>query len=87
MVNALNSDIQNPSLLDELNKERVKFNIEIIKLLTLLFLTTGGAGLALLIEEPGSIAKDILGYAGVCFSAGSGMLALVTYKNTLRKLK
>lgn len=87
MVIALNWDIQNPSLLDELNKERIKFNIEIIKLLTLLFLTTGGAGLALVIEEPGNTSKRILGLAGVCFAVTCGILALFTYKNTLRKLK
>jgi len=73
--------------LDELSKERIKFNTEIIKLLTLLFITTGGAGLALVAEPPDTITKWALGLGGVFFAAGCGILALLTYKNTLRKLK
>jgi hypothetical protein len=73
--------------LDDLNKERIKFNTEIIKLLTVLFITTGGAALALVLEGLEAIFERILGIAGMVFSVTSGFLAIVLYKNTLRKLK
>ena len=78
---------QKPSLLDDLNKERIKFNIEIIKLLTLLFITTGGGGLALLVEGSTSPSRWILGMTGALFAAGSGALAIFVYRNTVKKLQ
>jgi hypothetical protein len=52
-----------------------------------LFITTGGAGLALITEGPVSIRGWIIGIGGVFVATASGILALFTYKNTLRKLK
>ena len=72
--------------MDDLNKERIKFNTEIIKLLTLLFITTGGGGLALIAQGADTLTEWILGIGGVFFATGSGILALFCYKNTLRKL-
>ncbi len=78
---------QKPSLLDDLDKERFKFNIEIIKLLTLLFITIGGGALALIAEGLDGISKWILIFGGVLFAISSGIMAIVVYKNTLKKLK
>ena len=78
---------QKPSLLDEIDKERIRFNIEIIKLLTLLFITTGGGGLALIVEGFASRTRWILGLTGTAFAAGSGTMAVLIYKNTVRKLR
>ncbi|MEX2233344.1 MAG: hypothetical protein WD824_14370 [Cyclobacteriaceae bacterium] len=73
--------------MDDLNKERVKFNIEIIKLLILLFITAGGGALALIAEGLSGISKWILIFGGMMFAIISGVMALVIYKNTLKKLK
>jgi hypothetical protein len=73
--------------LNDLNKERIKFNTEIIKLLTLLFITSGGGGLALIAEGLGSITELIFGIAGIFFAIASGILAVFAYKNTLKKLR
>jgi hypothetical protein len=73
--------------LDDLNKEWIRFNGEIIKLLTLLFITTGGGGLALIVEGLDTPARLILGIAGTSAAFVSGALAIAVYKNTLKKLK
>lgn len=39
--------VRRPTLMDDLNKERIRFNIETVKLLTLLFITTGGGAIKL----------------------------------------
>jgi hypothetical protein len=73
--------------LDDLNKERIKFNTEIIKLLTLLFITTGGGGLALIVDGLDTPTKQLFGIAGTTFAFGSGALAIAVYRNTLKKLR
>jgi archaellum biogenesis protein FlaJ (TadC family) len=78
---------QKPSLLDDLNKERLKFNIEIIKLLTLLFITTGGGSLALLSELLDGLSRWIFIFWGMLFSLLCGVMGIVVYKNTLKKIK
>jgi hypothetical protein len=72
--------------LDDLSKERIRFNIEIIKLLTLL-ITTGGGGLALMVKSAHSLPELILGVCGMFVAAACGILAIFLYKNTLRKLR
>jgi drug/metabolite transporter (DMT)-like permease len=72
---------------DDLNKERIKFNVEIIKLLTLLFITTGGGGIALIVKGGRSVTELILGVAGMFFAAVVAAMGIFLYKNTLRKLK
>ena len=57
-----------------------------IKLLTLLFITTGGGGLALIAEGHDTRIEWILGALGTCFALGSAILAIAVYKNTLKKL-
>ena len=52
--------VQKPSLLNDLDKERLKFNIEIIKLLTLLFITTGGGAMAIIAEGIDAARESIL---------------------------
>jgi hypothetical protein len=73
--------------LDDLNKERVRFNIEIIKLLTLLLITTGGGALALLVEGVDSLLKNSFAAAGMTVAIISGSMAIYVYKSTLKKLK
>ena len=73
--------------MDDLNKERIRFNIEIIKLLTLLVITTGGVALALVLEGLDGMFETILGTMGLVSSVTSGFLAIAVYKNTIRKLR
>jgi hypothetical protein len=73
--------------LDDLSRERIKFNIEIIKLLTLLFITTGGGGIALTVKDVHSRQELFLGVGGIFFAATSALLAIFLYKSTVRKLK
>lgn len=75
------------AVLDDVEKERIKFNTELIKLLTLLFITTGGGGLAIAVEgiEPGT--KLTLVVAGMFFSLTCGVLAIFVFWSTKKKLK
>lgn len=73
--------------MDDLSKERIRFNIEIIKLLTLLLITTGGGGLALIINKVHSLPALILGVGGIFVAAACGLLAIFPSKNTSKKLK
>jgi hypothetical protein len=73
--------------LDDLNKERLKFNTEIIKLLTLLFITTGGGAIALIVEGFDGLSKKIFGIGGTLFALVSATLAIAVYINNLKKLK
>lgn len=57
-----------PLSLDELNKERIKLNTEIVKLLTLLSITTGGGALALIVEGLDSAFEVILACVGTTFA-------------------
>ncbi len=73
--------------MDDLDKERLKFSIEIIKLLTLLFITIGGGAMAIIAEGINAARESILVFWGMLFAIGSGILGIVVYKNTLDKLK
>jgi len=73
--------------LDDLDKERIKFDTEIIKLLTLLFITTGGGGVALIVEGLTSPTRLVFGITGALFAAGSGTMAIFTYRSTVKKFE
>lgn len=73
--------------MDDRSKEQIKFKVEIIKLLALLFITTGGGGIALIVKGGRSLTELILGVAGMFFAAIVAAMAIFLYKNTLRKLK
>ncbi len=73
--------------MDDLNKERIRFNIETVKLLTLLFITTGGGAMALILGQVQSIAEKIFGFGGLLFAAVSGAGGIIIYRNTLKKLR
>jgi hypothetical protein len=63
-------------------KESIKFNIEAIKLLTLLFITTGGGAVSLIAGGVPFARHVILAAAGMMFSITSGILAIFVYRNT-----
>ena len=73
--------------MNDLDKERIKFNTETIKLLTLLFITTGGGGLALVVQGLTSPARLILAVTGTFFAVGSGVIAMLIFKSTVKKLQ
>ena len=73
--------------MDDLNKERIGFNIEIIKLLTLLFITTGGGSLALVAVGLDTLREEILAFWGMIFAFACGIMGIYMYKNTLKKLR
>jgi hypothetical protein len=76
-----------PSLLDDLSKERIKFNVKIIKLLTLVFITTAGGTLALVLNGLDSLLEMAFGLGEMVFAFTSGTLGIIFYKSTLKKLK
>jgi hypothetical protein len=65
--------------LDDKVKEQIKFNTEIIKLLVLLFITSGGGTLTLIAEGVDVAREGVLGFAGMLFSITSGILGFVVY--------
>ncbi len=75
--------------MDDLRKERIKFNVEIIKLLTVLVIATGGGALALLTDRGtvGLTLRWTLIYSGMLVAAVSAVLAIAVYRNTLKKLR
>lgn len=73
--------------MNDLDKERVKFNIEIIKLLTLLFITTGGGSLALIADGLQGMSKWIFIFWGVFFAIVCGVMGILIDKNTIKKLR
>ena len=75
--------------MDDLRKERIKFNVEIIKLLTVLVIATGGGALALLTDRGtvGLTLRWTLIYSGMLVAAVSADLAIAVYRNILKKLR
>lgn len=75
--------------MDDLSKEWIKFNVEIIKLLPVLVIATGGGALALITERGALdvVLRWVLIYSGVLVAAVSAVLAIAVYRNTLKKLK
>ena len=72
--------------MDEKVKERIKFNTEIIKLLVLLFITTGGGALTLIADGIGAAREAVLAFTGMVFAITAGIFGLVIYSNTQKLL-
>lgn len=73
------SDIEVP--MNERTKERLKFNLEIVRLCVVALLTTGGGIISLVIEGSINGTKSFFISMGFLFSVG----VLSTLVNTIRK--
>ena len=73
--------------LTDKEKELIRFNTEMIKLLVVLFMATGGGSLALIAEGIEMAREAILAFAGMVFAVTSGVLGLMIYMNTQKLLK
>lgn len=73
--------------MDEKVKERVKFNTEIIKLLVLLFITTGGGALTLIADGIDAGGEVVLAMGGMVFAIVVGIFGLTIYSYTKELLK
>jgi hypothetical protein len=72
--------------MDEKVKERIKFNVEVIKILALLFVATGGGAVSLIIAEKFKASYAILAVAGMLFAFCLGILAISDYNQTKKLL-
>jgi hypothetical protein len=68
-------------------KERIKFNTEIIKLLVLLFIGSGGGVISLLLQGITSARHGVFIAGGMIFAIITGIFALVRYRNTEKLIK
>jgi hypothetical protein len=73
--------------MSEEERERVKFNTEIIKLLGLFFIATGGGTISLILSGLPSAAYGVMAVAGMIFALTSGILAIFVYTQTKKLLK
>ena len=68
-------------------KERIKLNVEIIKILALLFAATGGGAVSLILSDDFSASHAVLAVAGMLFAFTSGILAIFVYSQTKKLLQ
>lgn len=69
------------------DKERVKFNTEIIKTLIILFLATGGGTISLILEGLPRGRHVVFAAGGIMLALISGVMTYVIYKNTKKLIK
>jgi hypothetical protein len=68
-------------------KERIKFNTEIIKLLFLLFMASGGGAISLLLQGV-TLGKQVVIIAGgMIVAVATGIFAFVRFRNTEKLIK
>lgn len=70
---------------EEQTKEKVRFNTEIIKVLSLFFIATGGGVTSLIINGLNSGREVVISAFGMVFVIIIGILGFLVYSNT-RKL-
>jgi hypothetical protein len=68
-------------------KERIKFNIEIIKVLILLFVASGGGAISLVLDGLPRGRHVVLAAGGMIFALTSGVFAWKVYIRTIKLLK
>jgi hypothetical protein len=68
-------------------KERIRFNTEIIKLLMILFLASGGGVISLLLQGVSLGREGIILAGGMSFAMISGVASWVLYRNTSKLIK
>ncbi|MBX2966776.1 MAG: hypothetical protein KF845_11555 [Cyclobacteriaceae bacterium] len=77
--------------MEDQRKERIKLNTEIIKVLVLLFIATGGGAISLILTRDVPIALEraytVLSFAGMLFAITAGILAIFVYVQTEKLLK
>jgi hypothetical protein len=69
------------------DREIIRFNTEIIKLLTFLFTATGGGVTTLIISGISTAREAIITAFGMVFVLVIGILGLVWYRNTKNLLR
>ena len=69
------------------DKEQIRFYTEIIKLLTLLFIATGGGAVSLVVSGLENATYSVMALTGMMFSIGCGILAIFVYRQTEKLLK
>lgn len=69
------------------DKERIRFNTELIKLLIMLFLATGGGAISLILHELPRGKHMILAASGMMFAIASGIMTYRVYYRTKRLMK
>jgi hypothetical protein len=68
-------------------KERIRFNTEMIKLLMLLFLASGGGVISLLLQGVSIGREGIILAGGMMFSLTSGISTWIVYRNTSKLIR
>jgi hypothetical protein len=74
------------TLTDE-KKERIRFNIEILKLLMLLFVASGGGAISLILGGLPTGKDVIITAAGMILAFTTGILVVNLYRETLKLFK
>jgi hypothetical protein len=68
-------------------KERIKFNTEIIKLLVLLFIGSGGGVIFLLLQGVTMGRQVVIIAGGMIVAMATGIFAFVRYRNTEKLIR
>lgn len=68
-------------------KERIKFNTEIIKLLVLLFIGSGGGAISLLLQGVTMGRQVVIIAGGMIVAMATGIFAFVRYRNTEKLIR
>jgi hypothetical protein len=68
-------------------KERIKFNTEIIKILMIVFVASGGGVISLILSDLPNGKDVIITAAGMIMAITSGILVLSLYRETLKLFK
>ncbi len=69
------------------DKEKIRFNTEIIKLLALLVIATGGGTVSLLISGLQNATYGLIAVTGMLIFIICGILAIFVYRQTEKLLK
>ena len=68
-------------------KEKIRFNTEIIKILTLSVIATGGGTVSLIVSNLETAIDELMAVTGMILSMVFGILAIFVYRQTKRLIK
>jgi hypothetical protein len=81
-----NSFVKNTLVTDE-TKERIKFNTEILKVLMVVFVASGGGVISLILSDLPNGKDVVITAAGMIMAITSGILVWNLYRETLKLFK
>ena len=64
------------------NKERIKFNVEIIKIAVLFFMASAGGAISIILQGVPMARHVVISVAGMIVAVATGIFAWKTYRET-----